>query len=68
MRDQLVTFLETAVVFLLLTNALSIATAAYAISVANGLAHGTEGVRAMALEKTQALLARMRPGLDRQRA
>ena len=40
MRDQLISFLQVAVVFLLLTNALSVAAAAYAIRTALGLIHG----------------------------
>jgi len=40
MRDQLISFLQVAVVFLLLTNALSVAAAAYAIRTVLGLIHG----------------------------
>jgi len=36
LRDQMITFLETTVIFLLLTNAISIFAAAYAIAVATG--------------------------------
>jgi len=36
-REQFINFLETAVVFLLLTNAFSVLAAAYAISLAHGL-------------------------------
>jgi hypothetical protein len=37
MREQFINFLETTVVFLLLTNALGIFAAAYAVSLAHGL-------------------------------
>jgi hypothetical protein len=36
-RDQIINFLEAAVVFLLITNALSIAATTYAIQLLNGL-------------------------------
>jgi hypothetical protein len=36
LRDQMINFLETTVIFLLLTNAVSIFAAVYAMSVANG--------------------------------
>ncbi len=38
LRDQTIQFLECTIVFLLLTNALSVAAATYAIRVANGFA------------------------------
>jgi hypothetical protein len=38
-REQMISFLETMVVFLLLTNAVSAFAATYAIWVANGFAH-----------------------------
>ena len=39
-RDQIVNFLEAAVVFLLVTNALSIAATSWAIQLLNGVASG----------------------------
>jgi len=39
MREQLINFLQAAVAFLLLTNALSVVAAAYAIRMAHGLIH-----------------------------
>jgi len=38
LRDQIVNFLEAAVVFLLITNALSVAATTYAIQLLNGAA------------------------------
>jgi hypothetical protein len=40
MREQLINVLQATVAFLLLTNALSVAAAAYAIRLAHGLIHG----------------------------
>ena len=39
-RDQMINFLEAAVVFLLITNALSIAATTYALQLLNGLGGG----------------------------
>jgi hypothetical protein len=43
LREQVLNFLETAVVLLTLTNALSIAAAAYAISLARGVVRSESG-------------------------
>ncbi len=54
-REQIVNFLEAAVVFLLLTNAVSAAAATYAIRMVQGLAVGKQDTRGIA-RKVQAML------------
>ena len=44
-REQMINFLQTAVVFLLLTNAASIIAAVYAIRIAKAFAPGGDGPR-----------------------
>lgn len=46
LRDQMISFLQTTVIFLLLTNAVSILAATYAIAVANSAAHRSRQVGA----------------------
>ncbi len=56
LRDQMITFLETTVIFLLLTNAISVFAATYAFSVANGAARrGREAGAAVARKANDAL-------------
>ncbi|HLN10636.1 MAG TPA: hypothetical protein VK281_16985 [Xanthobacteraceae bacterium] len=54
-REQIVNFLEAAVVFLLLTNAVSAAAATYAIRMVQGLAVGEQDTRGIA-RKVQGML------------
>jgi hypothetical protein len=61
LRDQFVTFLETTIVFLLLMNTLSVAAAAYAISMANGMAQQGQTVRAVAVRKANAMISAVWP-------
>jgi hypothetical protein len=61
MRDQLINFLQAAVAFLLLTNALSVAAAAYAIRTVHGLTHDESQVSA-AERRVRAFLSAILPG------
>jgi len=54
LREQMITFLETTVIFLLLTNAVSVFAATYAIAVA---VRGREAGAAVARTATSALAA-----------
>jgi len=56
LREQMINFLQTAVVFLLLTNAASIIAAVYAIRIAKAFAPGGEGPRNAAERKIDALV------------
>ena len=56
-RDQIVNFLEAAVVFLLVTNALSVAATTYAIQLLNGIA-GARGEPGLIERKLNAILHR----------
>jgi len=58
LREQTIQFLECTVVFLLLTNALSIVAATYAIWVANGLPGKRGEPRAAVSRKADAPLRR----------
>ena len=58
LREQTIQFLECTVVFLLLTNALSVFAATYAIWVANGFAHKREEFTAAVQRKAGVLLRR----------
>jgi hypothetical protein len=55
-REQMISFLQTAVVFLLLTNAASIIAAVYAIRIAKAFAPAREEPRNAAERKIDALL------------
>jgi hypothetical protein len=59
LREQMINFLQTTVVFLLLTNAASVVVAAYAVRVAKALAFGHEGPRNATARKLDALLLRV---------
>ena len=61
MRDQLIHFLQAAVVFLLVTNALSVAAAAYAIRAVHGLTHDQPQGSA-AERRVRAFLSAILPG------
>ena len=65
LRDQVITFLEATVIFLLLTNAVSIATAAYAIAVARGPANRRDDVQGMVANRANAVLSAMWPSSGR---
>jgi len=62
MRDQLINFLQAAVVLLLLTNALSVAAAAYAIRTVLGLTHG-ESPDSVVERRARAFLSAFWPGM-----
>jgi len=62
MRDQLINFLQAAVLFLLLTNALSVAAAAYAIRTVLGLTHGESPDRVVE-RRARAFLSAFWPGM-----
>ncbi len=61
LREQVITFLESTVIFLLLTNAVSVAAAAYAISVATGLNTRRREAKALAMSKANAVLSAIWP-------
>ena len=65
LRDQVITFLEATVIFLLLTNAVSVAAAAYAIAVATGLNNRRRDAKALVVNKTNAVLSAMWPNSGR---
>jgi hypothetical protein len=58
LREQTIQFLECTIVFLLLTNALSVAAATYAIWVANGFAEKRDEVAIGIQRKVGGLLRR----------
>jgi len=60
LREQVITFLESTVIFLLLTNAVSIIVAAYAVSIAIG--GNPRDAKAVVVSKANAMLAAMWPG------
>lgn len=57
-REQMINFLQTVVVFLLLTNALSVVAATWAIRVATGSAQKRAGITAAAERMIGAVLGR----------
>ena len=57
LREQMINFLQTTVVFLLLTNAASVVVAAYAVRIAKALASG-QAPRNAAERRIDALLLR----------
>ena len=61
LRDQVITFLEATVIFLLLTNAVSVVAAAYAIAVATGLNNRRREAKALVVNKANAVLSAMWP-------
>ena len=65
LREQIITFLECTIIFLLLTNAVSVAAAAYAISVATGLNTRRHEAKAVVMSKANAVLAAMWPSGSR---
>jgi hypothetical protein len=58
LREQTIQFLECTVVFLLLTNALSVIAATYAIWIANGSADKRRELTAVVQRKTATMLRR----------
>ncbi len=58
-REQMIIFLQTIVVFLLMTNAVSALTAMYAIWVANGSAYQREQIAGAVVRKAQAVIRRV---------
>jgi len=65
LRDQMITFLETTVIFLLLTNAVSAFAAAYAIKVATIAERRGQSGRAEAARRAHTLISAMWPGAGR---
>ena len=57
-REQMINFLQTTVVFLLLTNAASAVVAAYAVRIAKALASGHDAPRNATERRIDALLLR----------
>ncbi len=60
LHEQVITFLETTVIFLLVTNALSVIVAAYAVSIAIG--GNPRDAKAIVVGKANAVLAAVWPG------
>jgi hypothetical protein len=58
LREQTIQFLECTIVFLLLTNALSVIAATYAIWIANGFTGKRHELSAAVARKTEGLLRR----------
>jgi len=58
LRDQTIQFLQSTIVFLLLTNALSVAAATYAIWLANGFAGKRRELSAAVRHKADTILRR----------
>ena len=58
LREHVIQFLEAVIVFLLLTNAISVATAAYAVWVAHGFASKRRELAAGAKGKVAAFVRR----------
>jgi hypothetical protein len=65
LREQTITFLACTIIFLLLTNAGSVAAAAYAVSVATGLKTRQREAKALVTSKANAVLAAMWPSNGR---
>ncbi len=61
LRDQMITFLETTVIFLLLTNAVSAFAAAYAIAVANGAERKRHAATAAVARRAQTVFSAIWP-------
>ncbi len=61
LRDQMITFLETTVIFLLLTNAVSAFAAAYAIAVANGAGRKGDVPTGAVVRRAQTVFSAMWP-------
>jgi hypothetical protein len=57
-REQMISFLQTVIVFLLMTNALSAGVAMYAIWLANGFAAKKEKSNGAVRRKIEAMLGR----------
>ena len=58
LRDQMINFLQTAVVFLLLTNGLTALAAVYAMRMARTFAQPTREIKSLVERKLDAVLAR----------
>jgi hypothetical protein len=65
LRDQVIIHLECTIIFLLLTNAVGVAAAAYAISVATGLDTRRREAKVLVVSKANAVLAAMWPTSSR---
>jgi hypothetical protein len=58
LRDQMISFLQTAVVFLLLTNGLTALAALYAMRMARAFAQPTREIKSVVERKLDTILAR----------
>jgi hypothetical protein len=58
LREQMINFLQAAIVFLLLTNAITALAALYAMRMANALTRPTQAVRGTVARKLEAILGR----------
>jgi hypothetical protein len=58
LREQMITFLQSAIVFLLLTNAISVLAAIYAMRTANALARPMQQAGSAVGRKLDALIGR----------
>jgi hypothetical protein len=58
LREQMINFLQAAIVFLLLTNAITALAALYAMRMANALARPTQAVRGAVERKLETILDR----------
>jgi hypothetical protein len=65
LRDQVIISLECTIIFLLLTNAVGVAAAAYAVSVATGLDTRRREAKALVMGKANVVLAAMWPSSSR---
>ena len=65
LRDQVITFLESTIIFLLLTNAVSVVAAAYAIGIAGGFTRRRREAQALVATKANAVLSAMWPSASR---
>ncbi len=61
LREQMITFLETTVIFLLLTNAISVFAATYAITVATGASRRSREAGAVVARKANGALSAVWP-------
>jgi hypothetical protein len=65
LHDQVITYLEATIIFLLLTNAVSVAAAAYVISVASGLNPRWRAAKAVVASTPNAVLTATWPSSGR---
>ncbi len=56
LREQMINFLQTAVIFLLLTNAITALAAVYALRMVNAVAHPTQATKGAIERRLEAIL------------